>query len=166
MTVTVDGTNGITYPQGAAQIVGAGPAFSAYLNTSVQTITNSTFTKVTLNAELFDTNNNFDSTTNYRFTPTVAGYYFINGGAQLGGVTITNGLISIWKNGSEYIRGSQIVFTSGNSNAYQLNASSIIYMNGSTDYLELYGYITAASGNQFVNGSTLTYFNGCLIRGA
>jgi hypothetical protein len=45
----------------------------------ITTITSNTFTKVQINTEEFDTNSNFDSTTNYRFTPTVAGYYQVNG---------------------------------------------------------------------------------------
>jgi hypothetical protein len=53
----------------------SGPAFRAFRNTSVQNVTGDTFTKVELNAETFDTDSCFDSTTNYRFTPNKAGYY-------------------------------------------------------------------------------------------
>ena len=37
-----------------------------------------TNTKIVFNAKEFDTANAFDSTTNYRFTPQVAGYYQFN----------------------------------------------------------------------------------------
>ena len=55
------------------------PAFSAYQSSS-QSISNSTFTKIQLQTKEFDTNSNFDNTTNYRYTPTIAGYYQINVG--------------------------------------------------------------------------------------
>ena len=57
-----------------ANIGATGPAFSVYLS-STQTISNATTTKIQFNAKEFDTNSNFDATTNYRFTPSVAGYY-------------------------------------------------------------------------------------------
>jgi len=62
----------------------AAPAFVAYYNTggSGTLITTNTWTKVPFNTEVYDTANCFD-TTNYRFTPSVAGYYQINATAYL-----------------------------------------------------------------------------------
>jgi len=38
-------------------------------------------------------------------------------------------------------------------------------MNGTTDYVELYGYITAGTPSEyFYNGTTKTYFEGVWIR--
>ena len=59
-----------------SQMVNA-PAFSAYRLTD-QSVTGSTWTKVQLGTEEFDTANAFDSSTNYRFTPQVAGEGFGN----------------------------------------------------------------------------------------
>ncbi|EKE25859.1 MAG: hypothetical protein ACD_5C00016G0008 [uncultured bacterium] len=50
----------------------------AYRNTTNQSIATSTDTKVQFNAESYDTNSNFDSSTNYRYTVPVTGYYQIN----------------------------------------------------------------------------------------
>ena len=50
-----------------------------------QSIPNITFTKVQLNSESFDLNNNFDSSTNYVYTAPVTGYYFVNGLVKMGG---------------------------------------------------------------------------------
>ena len=55
-----------------------GPAFSVYRGSN-QSLTSSANTKVQFDAEVFDTASAFDSTTNYRFTPQVGGYYQING---------------------------------------------------------------------------------------
>ena len=65
----------VTQAKLGAGVSGNGPAFSANRATSNQTVTSAALTKVQLNAETFDTDNAFDSTTNYRFQPTVAGYY-------------------------------------------------------------------------------------------
>ena len=75
-----DGTGPLTVQQNGVTlgVFGNQPAFRAY-NVAVQNISNATWTKVQLTTELFDTNSNFDNSTNYRFTPTVAGYYQFNG---------------------------------------------------------------------------------------
>jgi len=74
-TLPTSGGN-ITLPAvtGTAMVSGNMPAFSAYANTNQTTSASYVATKVQINTKEFDTNNNFDATTNYRFTPTVAGY--------------------------------------------------------------------------------------------
>ena len=54
------------------------PAFRAYLSSDQTGLGSGTLYKVTFQSETYDTDNCFDSTTNYRFTPTVAGKYFFN----------------------------------------------------------------------------------------
>jgi hypothetical protein len=151
--------NGVSLPMG-----GVAPAFSAYQSVS-QTFTSSTFTKIQLQTKEFDTNTNFDASTNYRFTPTVAGYYQINGQFNaLASVSQTRIIAFIYKNGSTYKAGSDITVPTGGV-ATRSTVSSILYLNGSTDYVELYGYIV---GTGTITGSTViydTYFNGCLVRG-
>jgi hypothetical protein len=167
----VSGTNTLTLPAATgtvaltSQLPVAGPAFSAYLNTTDQSITSATWTKANLSTEVFDTNSNYDNTTNYRFTPTMAGYYQINGSLCLAGSSITNALVALYKNGSQYLRGAQISLTSGNSNGVIGTVTTVMYMNGSTDYVELYGYITGTSPN-FVAGLAYNSFSGALIRSA
>jgi len=58
--VTTGSSAVVTQAMLGTNVAGNGPAFSAYLSAD-QTITSSTFTKVQLNAELFDTNSNFDT---------------------------------------------------------------------------------------------------------
>jgi hypothetical protein len=142
------------------------PAFSAYASVS-QTLTNSVYTKIQLNTETFDTNNNFDSTTNYRFTPTVAGYYQINANVFMSADSYTGYVISsIYKNGSAY-KYSIAYYnpTYGNGGA---PISDVIYFNGSTDYIEYYVRQTnnGSAGLGFNGGSAYTYMSGCLLRGA
>jgi len=149
----VAGTNTVTIAAQTGTLNAAGPAFSAY-QSSAQTIAAS-FTKMQFQSETFDTNNNFDSTTNYRFTPTVAGYYFVT--AQ---IWASSGSISvqpaIYKNGSVNQYGAYLTQTS--------QISGLIYMNGSTDYLEIYSYLS--SSNALSTGSDRNFFQAFLARGA
>ena len=152
----------------ATGVAGTGPAFSAYTSANQTGISNSTWTKVTLNAKEFDTNNNFDSTTNYRFTPTVAGYYEINATISFN-ATVTNPTfcrVGIYKNGSlykaAYIAGSTL-------DRIITGTSTLIYFNGSTDYVELYGFVLGSNGGLFDGGTpypVYTHMSGSLIRGA
>ena len=162
----VSGTNTATLPAatGTVMVSGNMPAFSAYKGTA-QTVTTATFTKVTLNTEEFDTNNNFDSTTNYRFTPTVAGYYQINGEiAFTSTVSVSRALIIIYKNGSAYKYGCDLNATTAFSSIRNM-VSSLIYFNGSTDYVELYGYVEGAGTLSYSGTTTVdNYFNGSMVR--
>jgi hypothetical protein len=151
MTIT---STGVTTQVGA-------PAFSAYLATNTS-FSASTWSKVPCSTEEFDTNNNYDSTTNYRFTPTVAGYYQINGRWDCT-VSATIVLATIYKNGVEFKRGVDI--RASLSGATGASVSALIYMNGTTDYVELYAY-AAATSPQFEGGQQTAYFQGFLARSA
>ncbi|MFZ9210901.1 MAG: hypothetical protein ACO22M_00405 [Candidatus Nanopelagicaceae bacterium] len=158
--VTTGSTGGVTQAMLASGVAGNGPAFSAY-RTGNQTLTTNTWTKVQFNTEEFDTNNNFDSTTNYRFTPTVAGYYQVNAILDLGGTGVTFTLSTFYKNGSRF---KDIGYITNTSEIIH-TGSYLIYMNGTTDYLEVYAYITATSPTVF-GASTSVAFSGFLVRAA
>lgn len=165
----VAGTQTVTLPaaSGILQVSGNMPAFAAYAN-ATQSVSNSTWTKVQINTKIFDTANCFDNTTNYRFTPNVAGYYQVNGVIRMGATTPTEYFMAIYKNGSAYTGGNDFLGTAAGG-ATQMVVTDLIYLNGSTDYIELYGYISAASNQQFQWG-TVTYatskFSAALVRGA
>ena len=152
----VAGTNTLTLPASTGTVSLNGPAFSAY-QSSAQTLSSATNTKLTFTTEEFDTNNNFASST---FTPTVSGYYQVSGGFQVA-VSATGGAIAIYKNGGGFKSGA------GNPNATTSNqwqVSALVYFNGSTDYVELYGYVT--TGQALVANAQYTYFQAVMVRGA
>jgi hypothetical protein len=143
----------------AANVAGNGPAFSAYRATS-QSISSATWTKVQCATEEFDTNSNYDNATNYRFTPTVAGYYQVSGTIDsTASAAYTQAGVSIYKNGTIFKRGS---FSNIGLNC---NVSSLVYLNGSTDYVELYAFITGTSVN-IGSGQANTFFQAAMIRSA
>jgi len=156
LTTTGDGSSLTSLPSGT------GPAFYAKTSTSFS-VNHVTWTKVPLDTEVFDTNSDFDSTTDYRFTPTVAGYYQFNAGLFLATVSGGGYLLAILKNGSTYYRLSTLV----NSTTINQEASGsiLLYANGSTDYFELFTYQT--SGGTLTTGSaSIDYMTGHLARTA
>jgi hypothetical protein len=144
----------------ATGVAGTGPAFSAYASAGVSVL-NSVITKVLFQVENFDTNNNFASS---RFTPTVAGYYQVNAGVAIiiaGGISYA----SLAKNGVNIHIGNQAINT---VSGIQVTVSALVYMNGTTDYLEVYFLQNSGSnGTTYTNNNNeYSYFNGCLLRAA
>jgi hypothetical protein len=162
--VTTGSTAAVTQGMLAAGVAGNGPAFSAYLSTDSSFSANVT-TKVPFNVEEFDTASCFDTST-ARFTPNVAGYYHVTGYSIMSAGAAPAYFASIFRNGSEWKRGVQINPTTGTTVAiFGSVASALIYMNGTTDYVELYGF-SSGSGPEFLGGQALNYFSGFLARAA
>jgi hypothetical protein len=172
--VSADGASDltVTFPAttGTAMVSGNMPAFSAYRSGSTQLISNTTWTKVELNAENFDTANCFDSTTNYRFTPNVAGYYQVNGTINTNYSTLKRAMFAFYKNGSLYLVATDLDQASATASSFnEISGSTLVYMNGTTDYLELYVYFngtTVSSTLGVYYGSSFTQFSGYLARAA
>lgn len=164
---TVNLANGsVTQNILANGVAGTGPAFSACRTSDQTGITTNVWTKVALNVETFDTANCFDSTTNYRFTPNVAGYYQFNGKIFGGGSAVTSTYIAFYKNGALISQNGLAVGGAGVSIGYLPQIADVIYMNGTTDYIELYGYIGGTSP-QFTGGTgQFCILSGALARAA
>jgi hypothetical protein len=140
-----------------------GPAFRAYIAVG-QTITSGSQQKVTFGTETFDTNNNFASST---FTPTVEGYYQLNATVRIAGTASTGEyMLVIWKNGAEYARGHNGSGTEIGDSFYSLQVSDIAYANGTTDYFEIYIQQGSGGNRDTTAGAFISYFSGCMIRGA
>jgi hypothetical protein len=126
-------------------MLAGGPAFRAS-NSVQQNITSGVWTKIVFGVETFDTANAFDSTTNYRFQPTVPGYYQVQANLiyQSATASMTFVSASLYKNGSAASNGS---YNSGltATSAFSANLADLIYLNGSTDYIELFGYVAGTS---------------------
>lgn len=157
MTMTLSDA-GVTFPDTSVQAKSAqGPAFSAY-QTAAQSLPNSTFTKLNLGLEEFDTANAFD-TTNSRFQPTVAGYYSLQGEVGMAATGLL--VLALYKNGVEFKRGNQL-----NGNAIAVNSAFFVYLNGTTDYVELWIYQTTGGSVNTSAAAAFTYFSGFLARAA
>jgi len=127
------------------------PSFQAYLSSN-QTVTSGTTTKIELNTEDFDTDNAYDNSTNYRFTPQVSGKYFVYATVRgnAGTSSLDLEMTAIYKNGSSYIE-NQVDYRGNDALLAGISVSAIIDMNGSSDYLECFA---RCLGGTTINGSS------------
>lgn len=140
-------------------------AFFAYRSTN-QSISHTAATKIQYDSELFDTGNFFDNTTNYRFTPTIAGKYFVCSQMTFDQTLAASKLIAlyIYKNGSLY---AQTFTTTVIANQYiGLFCGAMVDLNGSTDYMEVYSVEQDTVDRNLLGGANGNYFSGILMEPA
>ncbi len=103
---------------------------------------------ITIDTITSDTGNNMDVTTNHRYNVPTAGIYQVEGQVLCtvtGGVTLL--ICSIWKNGSEILRGNWFTLDSvTNGDTWGTSVSGKIFCNEG-DYLQLYLYDEPAGGS-------------------
>jgi len=163
---TSSGSGSITIPSGVT-LKNNTPAFMAYQSSGSVTISSSTETKVQFDTEVFDTDNTFDNSTNYRFTPGVAGKYFLS--AQVlcvaGTDNLTEAEFYIKKNGSTRTK-SSFNFTNNRASVASPIISITDEVDLTTDYYEIYVAINDSSGSPSYGGDSTsfrTYFTGYKI---
>jgi len=113
------------------------PMFLSYGASNIA-LANDTWVKVQFNNEQFDIGGYYDPTTNYRYTPLVAGKYQITARVFItyGSASTENIRIAIYKNGADYTKYNDY---GGSTQSYgTVQIVSLIDMNGSSDYLEIY----------------------------
>ena len=140
------------------------PVFEAYLGTNV-TLTSNAFNVYPINVVSYDTNSWYNTST-YRYTPQIAGYYSFTFAYTHSGSTNTSAQIAaIYKNGSlsNYLFFNRYSAVTGNLTA---GGSALIYMNGTTDYVQPYYYSLGVGTITGQASVALSYFQGHLVRGA
>ena len=152
-----------TFTPGSAMATGVlanTPAFEAYQSAIQTGVGDASWTKLTMNTEAFDTAGYYDSSSNYRFTPLVAGKYFVYLNAGMFSETsnkmnVAN--VAIYKNGSIY-KISNITFNSGSDIANEVNATvcAVVTFNGSSDYVEAYARSNVTSGTSTLDARVNT----------
>jgi hypothetical protein len=152
----VSGSTTLTLPAatGTVMVSGNMPTFS-YYQSSAQTLSANTITKLTFTSSEWDTTGGMFASS--RFTPTIAGYYQIFGGAALSAVA-AGMLAYVYKNGSVFKKTTN----TNPSSSSGVGGSFLVYCNGSTDYIEIYAQIGV--GQALVTGIADTYFQGVLVR--
>jgi hypothetical protein len=143
----------VTQVKFAPNVAGNGPAFRAYAS-STTAIPNGALTKVNLATESFDTESYFTSS---RFTPLVAGYYMITGSVDF--ISATTGVLAIvFKNGSQS--------SLGGIGDRSSQVSDLVYLNGTTDYVELFAFQSSGASKNLASNVSGTYLCGYLARSA
>jgi hypothetical protein len=164
-TITANTVNSTSSIRVNGNIAVNGPAFGAYANTAVQTITSGTQQKVQFQVEEYDTNSNF---ANSRFTPSASGIYQFNAEVRFDGSYGTGeSMIVLYKNGVEHKRGWNASGVNWASSLGAMTVSTQAMANGTGDYFEI--YVQQTSGGNLsitaVNNPAITWFNGCMLRG-
>ena len=110
----------------------------AYRN-AAQDIDAASDTKVLIDTISFDTEDVVDIITNSRIVPNLPGYYIVIANIRAGAVPVgARVTAAVAKNGTFVLYGTSV--NQGAADYSSSSASDIIYMNGTTDYLELYAY--------------------------
>ena len=113
------------------------PAFGVYMSGN-QSIGSTGNSKVAFDTKTFDTNNNYDNTTNYRFTPTVAGYYQVNAILAHRFVTADNKLDPNIRKAKTFL--DSLIYTSKKGGRqFIIQNDRIIYKDGETTYDKIPG---------------------------
>lgn len=150
----------LSMSSGASGLVPAwdnGPqAFNIYMTGTSPTYANSTWAIVPVNTTDFDTTGAFNTST-YQFTPTVAGYYLFNGYAAIPGSSAYLADLALYKNGTIHNGGPL-------ASGFSCGITAIVYMNGSTDYIEMYYRQLSGSSQSLATGIQNTYLQGMLIK--
>ena len=154
----------VALASGASQTMAVNtPAFRVYLNTNTSQ-TQNTDTKIPYNTEDFDTDDAFDNSSNYRFTPQTAGKYFIQVQVGFDGAD-ANGRVIVYikKNGSEQ---SFSFFGIGPTADYGgiCQHSDVVTLNGSTDYVE--GFVNYTGTDNMRGQTQKTFMLGYRLIGA
>ena len=135
------------------------PAFEAYLGGSGgQSVSDNTVTLVQANTEVYDTDSAYDTST-YRFTPQTAGKYFVYGSIQYEAGSnddLIEDYLYFKLNGSNILE-TQTDFSDTRIRLHHVTGSMVVDMNGSSDYVELYGRINTSSGSGQIFESNTQY---------
>jgi hypothetical protein len=145
-----------------------GPLAQAY-QSSAQTLSSGTYTLIQFQTELYDTNGCFNNTGSsttlngltapaYSFTPNRAGWYQVSAGLTMG--TLASAItISIYKNG---VSAKILSLTEPGTTLYGHYGSGLIYLNGTGDYIQIYGRLSV--GQALDAASATTYFDVAQVR--
>ena len=124
------------------------PAFYAHL-TSNQSIADATSVKISGYTEILDSDSAFASD---KFTPQTAGKYFVYGGVFCAADHL---YAQIYKNGSSY---ANTRASTGSNNDQGCLVNTVIDMNGSSDYVELFCFQQAGGSVNTESGEKRTFF--------
>jgi hypothetical protein len=144
------------------------PMFHAQVASSF-TISSGTTTDVVFGQENFDSDGWYDTSTG-RFTPQTAGYYSISAflGLKVTSSTISTANGWVQKNGVTSTVGPFriiLIIGSGSTEFYG-GSTSIVYFNGSTDYMGVQIYLVAGGTREVLGTSDFanSFFCGHLLR--
>ena len=155
--------NGSAVALGGSTTIAGGtnsPAFSAYKGSN-GTLASATAVFIGFDTELFDPDGTYDIST-YRFTPAVAGYYYLSATVSVAGLNSqATTELSLYKNGStELKRYLDVAVNSSSTRSKSISISGVFYLSA-TDYVSTRIYTDLGSSTTIKGGSLpMTTFEG------
>jgi hypothetical protein len=116
--------------------------------------------KVTFETETFDTNNNFDATTNNRYVAPVNGFYWFSATVSMAVNANLYGIL-LYKNNSSHKRGN-FYSTGAVATNNEFTVTTLLQLSA-TDYIEIYMFNNSGSGSAIDTGAEKSYFSGFLV---
>lgn len=155
-------TTALSIVQGGTGLNTAPPTFSAYRNGSTQNLPNAAFTQVQFNTTSWNTGICYDSVTNFRFTPNVAGKYLLNSSVSvtIGTASTPPMIASVFKNGVEYRRCSTLQYAVGVGTIVSFEANALVDANGTTDYFDIRLFQGSGGAATINQNLELSWFQG------
>lgn len=141
-----------------------GPLFSAFASVGTSITTGGNGVQIALGTESFDPSGAFSTSTS-RFTPQVAGYYFVS--AMIGfadsDLTAVNVGVAITKNGTDFTAAVVRNSIEANADRVRVQCHGLVYLNGSTDYVAMAGYQDSGSSRTCESGGSITVMSAFLV---
>lgn len=141
--------NGLTYL--------LNPPAASYQQTSGQSLTSGSVTPITWPTPVLDLYGGYSAGTPTRYTGQVAGYYLISGSVSVAPNATGNRIAEIHKNGSGSAVVQGAVPAAGAANSTTVPVTGFVFLNGSTDYIELDGF--QSSGGPLSTTASVTSLN-------
>jgi hypothetical protein len=126
------------------------PSFLVRKNGDFGTVSASTWTKITGWAEIFDPQSTFASD---KFTPGVAGKYFIYGYVYLLGISGERFLVGLYKSGTRFVESGSMASAANNYPQLVCGYADL----SDTDYIELYFNSPGGNSNAYSSGITVQW---------
>ena len=148
----------------AAGVFTNGPSFLSFL-TSSQSTANDTATTIICNSIIFETTNSGYNTSTGKFTPTVAGKYFLYANLHFTGMADGNDVeLEFQKNGTR----TNLIRRDSNANEQSIYSSFALDLNGTGDYATVVGKQNSGGSKNVEGISSIqtTYFGAYRIIGA
>ena len=158
------GTTGLTITSGGVVTQPTKPMFRVK-QSSDQSIANASEITVEFNDKtstgMFDIGGYFN-TSNYRYIPLVAGYYWFVATVTMRSAAPDYVIINIRKNDVDEFRNVGMESNAANAHV-PVHTSGLIYMNGSSDYVDVSCQHNKGSASNTNSGKEFSYFTGYLI---
>lgn len=136
-------------------------AYVQAYRSSNQSINDSTFTLLQLDTVVLDNLSDFDNATNYRWTPSVSGVYYVVGGIRFASGSTGPYRCNLYQNGSVvYATVDTLSATSVMANTVE----GLLSFNGTTDYVDLRAYQVSGGALDVVGAAAFhTFLLGYLV---